>query len=467
MARSQWSRRDVLKAGAAALAVPYFVPSHVLARNGNVGANEKVRVAVIGLGGRARSIVNESRDVSAMQIAAICDCFAPLAPKFINDVGKDQKWTVYDDVREMFDKEKLDGVFIETTTHARAWIAVTAMQAGLDTYIEKPMCLTIAEGREMVKAARKLNRVTQVGTQQRSMPINNWASDLVKNGAIGKVHTVLAPNFVGPDKWTNEPEQPLPAGGREGWWDRWTNQAILRPYHSQLHRGWARWWDYDGGGLCFGVTGWGTHSYDQIQRALGTDETGPVEIILEEPVNPMADTGKFIGGTTVGEVGEEDTGKAYHQMARPVKGPRAKVSAKFANGTTVKFHLDGDRGPGLGAIFIGDKGKLEINRNKLASNPKELIKASDNPGPITRLETAYHIENWIECIKTRKRCNADIEYGQRSSSLCYLVNIVREVGRVGEKLQWDPVAERFTNCDEANKYLERPRRKGYELPTVS
>ncbi len=466
MGRNSWSRRDVLKAGAAALAVPYFVPSHVLARNGNVGANDKVQVGIIGLGGRARSIVSESKDVTAMQIIAICDCYAPMGPRFINDVGKDQKWAMYDDIREMFDKQKLDGVFIETTTHARAWIAITAMQAGLDTYIEKPMCLTIAEGREMVKAARKLNRVTQVGTQQRSMPINNFASDLVKNGALGKIHTVIAPNFVGPDKWKPQPEQPLPPGGREGWWDRWTNQAEMRPYHPELHHGWARWWDYDGGGLCFGVTGWGTHSYDQVQRALGTCETGPVEVILEEAVNPTAETGKFISGTTVGEVGEEDTGTDYHQMARPVRGPRAKVTMKFANGTLLKLHGDGDRGPGLGAIFIGDKGKLEINRNKLAANPKELLKSPDNPGPITRPETAYHIENWIDCIKTRKRCNADIEYGQRSSSLCYLVNIVREVGHVGEKLKWDPVAERFTNCDEANSYLSRPRRKGYELPTV-
>jgi predicted dehydrogenase len=319
----------------------------------------------------------------------------------------------------------------------------------------------------MVQAARKLNRVTQVGTQQRSMPINNWASDLVKNGALGKVHTVIAPNFVGPEKWVNQPEQPLPPEGRQGWWDRWTNQAESRPYHVQLHRNWAKWWDYDGGGLCFGVTGWGTHSYDQVQRALGTDETGPVEIVLEEPVDPKADTGKTITGPTVGEVSDEDTGKDYHAMARNVVGPRAKVTMKFANGTELKLHLDGNRGPGLGAIFIGDKGKLEINRNKLASNPKELILAQDNPGPITRPETAYHIENWIDCIKSRQRCNADIEYGQRSSTLCYLVNIVRDVGRVGEALKWDPVAERFTNCDEANQYLARPRRAGYELPKFS
>ena len=177
----------------------------------------------------------------------------------------------------MIEKEKLDAVMVETTTHARAWIAIHAMQMGVDTYIEKPMCLTIAEGREMVKAARKYKRVTQVGTQQRSMPINNWASDLVKNGALGKIKTVIAPNFVGPFRWTEtstadvkEPVAP--------WWDMWTNQAELRPYDDRLHFGWAEWWDYDGGGLCFGVTGWGTHSYDQINRALGTDDTGPVEV---------------------------------------------------------------------------------------------------------------------------------------------------------------------------------------------
>jgi hypothetical protein len=299
------------------------------------------------------------------------------------------------------------------------------------------------------------------------MPINNWASDLVKNGAIGKITTVLAPNFVSPFRWTKtssaDVKEPV-----EKWWDLWTNQAELRPYSPEIHHGWARWWDYDGGGLCFGVTGWGTHSYDQINRALGTDDTGPVEVLLEEAVDPNSDTyktvGTTVGGTTGGDTGDIDTGTDYHGMAR-LAGPRAKVTMKFASGTKLQLHLDGNRGPGLGAIFVGEKGKIEINRNKLASNPKELVRASDNPGPNQRAETAYHIENWIECIKSRKPCNADIEIGLRATTLCYLVNIVRDVGRVGEALKWDPVAERFTNCDAANAFLDRPRRQGYELPT--
>ncbi len=197
-----------------------------------------------------------------------------------------------------------------------------------------------------------------------------------------------------------------------------------------------------------------------------------MEVLLEEPL-AIRDSGKFVGGQTVGGLSfrptgdssavggvvASDTGADYYSMAK-ITGPRAKVAMKFANGTELKLHLDGDRGPGVGAIFVGEKGKIEINRNKLASNPKEIVRAADNPGPIKRPETAYHIENWAECIKTRRRCNADIEYGQRSSTLCYLVNIVRDVGRVGEALKWDPAAERFTNCDEANKLLSRRTAQG-------
>ena len=331
----------------------------------------------------------------------------------------------------------------------------------MDTYIEKPMCLTIEEGRHMVRAARKYNRVTQIGTQQRSMPINNWASDLVKNGAIGKIKVVLAPNFVGPNVWSPKPAEPMPEGCKDGWWDIWTNQAEMRPYCRDIHFAWNQWADYDAGGRSFGVSGWGAHSYDQVQRALGTDETGPVEIVLEEPV-AIRGTGKY--DSNYGDT--DKTTKIYQNLARPVVGPRAKVKMKYANGTELRLHLDGDKGPGLGGIFIGEKGKIEINRNKLVSNPKELILAKDNPGPNKRPETAYHLDNWADCIKSRARCNADIEYGQRSSTIFSMVNIARDLGQVGEVLKWDPDTEQFTNSPEGNKMLSRQRRKGYELPEL-
>jgi predicted dehydrogenase len=456
-----WTRREVLKAGGASLALPCLLSARALGAGGRPGAADDVKVAVIGLGGRASGVMDDCRGLAGMRVVAVADCFAPRVGSFIERHGKEQGWKGYEDFRKMIEAEKPDGVLVETTTHARAWITVQAMQMGCDVYIEKPMALSIAEGRYMVRAARSENRVTQVGTQQRSMDVNNWASDLVKGGTLGKVHTVIAPNFVGPKPWAERDAHPVPAGSKRGWWDIWTNQAVLRPYHPEIHYGWSKWWDYDGGGECFGVTGWGAHSYDQVNRALGTDETGPVELVLEEAVK-VSNTGKFTRPR-----GEEDTGADYHAMAGPVVGPRAKVAMRFASGTALKCHLDGDVGPGLGAIFIGEKGRLEINRNKISSDPVEIIRDAGIPEPEPERGTRAHVQNWLERIRSRGRCTADIEYGQRSTTLCYLVNIVREVGRVGETLHWDPRLERFTDCEEGNKLLDRECRKGWERPALT
>jgi len=151
-------------------------------------------------------------------------------------------------------------------------------------------------------------------------------------------------------------------------------------------------------------------------------------------------------------------------MIKNASGPRAKVSMTFANGTEVLFHLDGDCSPGLGAIFVGEKGRIEINRDMISANPRELTELPGAPPHLAVPETQPHIQNWLDCIKTRETCTADIEYGQRSSTLCYLINIVRDVGQVGKTLEWDPKRERFKNCPEANAMLSRPRREGYELP---
>lgn len=449
------SRRGFLRA--AATTAPLFLPARVLGR-GALPPSEVVNVGLIGLGGRCHDLAGDCLEVGAMRISAVCDCNPQRVSSMLAGPGRDQSWKGYTDFREMIEKERLDAVMVETTTHARAWVACHAMAAGTDVYLEKPMALTIAEGREMVDAARRHGRVTQVGTQQRSIPLNNWASDLVKGGALGKIKTVLAGNFVGPVRWKAKPGQPAPEGA-EKWWDVWTNQAELLPYHTDLHLGWMEWWNYDGGGRCFGVTGWGAHALDQVNRALGTDDTGPVEVVLRE-----APADESCGKHDPRRPTDEETGAAYYSMTRDVIGPRAEVLMRFAGGTELRLSLDGDRGPGLGAIFVGENGKIEINRDKIASNPRELVNSPDNPGPLRVSENHGHLENWVECIKSRERCNADIEVGQRASTLCYLVNIAREVGRVGEPLAWDPVAERFTNCEAGNALLARERRRGYELP---
>ncbi|MBI2422709.1 MAG: Gfo/Idh/MocA family oxidoreductase [Candidatus Hydrogenedentes bacterium] len=425
---------------------------------GKISPNERISVGLIGLGGRCRDIVETCMGIPEMRIAAVCDCFRPRVNSTVESKFNKEQWKGYIDFREMIATEKLDGVMIETTTHARAWIACHAMAAGMDVYIEKPMCLTIEEGRAMVACARKHKRVTQIGTQQRSIPLNNWASDLVLNGAIGKVTEVLAPNFVGPAIWTPQPAQPLPEGGDEGWWDIWTNQSELRPYHEDLHRRWNVWWDYDAGGRTFGVSGWGAHSYDQINRGLGTNETGPVEITLEEAARDLP-AGEFKERTP----GEDETGAAYYSMAN-ISGPRAKVSMKYASGTVLKLHLDGDFGPGLGCIFVGENGRIEINRDRISATPKELISSADAPPHLAIPETEPHVRNWIDCIRSRETCTADIEYGHRSNTLCCLVNIARDTCAPGETLHWDPKKEVFKNADKANAMLSRPRRPGYELP---
>lgn len=434
MASNRSARRDFLKTALGlTVAAPWYVPSAALASPGQPGANDRIHVGLIGCGHRCRDLTRESPP--DLTLVAVADCdrrqmtgYLAAASEFPNSIVS-EKCRQYQDYRQMLAKEKLDGAFVATTTHARPLICIRAMQAGLDVYAEKPLSVTIEEGQYLVRAERKYGRVVQVGTQQRSIAINNFGSDLVRDGAIGKVHTVLCPNFIGPELRPTLPFEPTPP---EMDWDMWCHQTELIPYSQTLHPGlgrWGRYRDYDGGGLGWGVTGWGAHAFDQVQRALGTDHTTPSEIRLD--------------GT----------------------GPNAPVTMRYPNGILLKLSIPKGKGPGLGAIFIGDKGKIEINRNRLASNPAELV--ADAPPPADKSEYASvaheHIRNWVDCIRTREKPLAHTEVGHRSSVICILVNICRELGR---PLQWDPIKEEFPGDVEANQLRSRPRRAGYELPEI-
>lgn len=426
MIAQQLSRREFLQA--AAVAVPALIPAGVLAAPGRPGANDRIAVGLIGPGYRARDLIKESP--ADLRLIALADCdlrqisaFQQAVAKF-NSPAVDPKCAAYQDYRQMLSREKLDAVFVATPTHARVLICLHAMQAGLDVYAEKPLTLTIEEGQYLVRAERKYGRVFQTGTQQRSIAINNFGSDLIRNGAIGKVRMVKCPNFPGPRPRPQWPHEPTPP---EMNWDFWCNQAPLAPYSSQLHPGlgrWARFREYCG----WLVTGW-VHAFDQVQRALGTDDTGPVEIWPEE------------------------TGRDAH------------VSMRYASGTVLKLDMPENKGPRMGGIFVGDEGKIEINRNRLASNPPELIAKA--PPPADKSEYASvsheHITNWVQCMRTRAKPVAPATVGHRSTTVCHLIGICRELGR---KLQWDPVKEEFLGDEEANRLRSRPRRKGYELPTI-
>jgi len=414
-------RRFLSTTAAAAL----LVPARVLGLGGRPGANDTIRIAFIGLGGRARWLIQNEKFPGA-EIVAAADCFLPRCFEAAKLHPDGERWTKYQDYRRMFEKEKLDAVFVETTTHARALICIHAIEAGLDVYAEKPLTLTVEEGRVLVRAARRYKRVLQTGTQQRSMPINIYASKLVREGAIGRIREVIACNFLAPERWQPKPGQPVPDGMD---WDQWCNQTELRPYHPDLQRRWAIYWDYDGGGQSWGVTGWGTHSLDQVQCALGTDLTGPVEIWPEEP------------------------------------GPQGKVTLRYPGGTLLKLEepMRKDHSQ-LGAVFVGEKGRIQILRGDFVSDPPELKKDAPEVTPEGPGENRFHIENFFQCMRTRRRPTADVEIGHRSTTVCHLVNICREVGR---NLRWDPKRERFIGDQEANRLLGRPRRKGYELPRIA
>ena len=411
-------RRDFLRSTAtiaAGLSMPHLIPKTVF------GANNKVITGFIGIGGRARWLMTKESMPEA-KIVAVADCFPARFDKMVEVCPESEKWNKYDDYFKMFDKENLDAVFVETTTHARVLTMIHAAQAGLDVYGEKPLTLTIGEGRTLVKAIQKTNRVLQTGSQQRSIPINRWASKRIRDGAIGKVKEIIVCNFEGPARWTPKPAEPKPEGLD---WDRWCNQTELRPYHPDLHYKWALWRAYDGGGQSWGVTGWGTHSLDQAQCGLGTDDTGPVEIWPDSPA------------------------------------PDAVVTMRFANGTLLKMNGERRGHEDLGAIFVGEKGKIEIMRGRCAAEPKELLDGAPPDTPEGPEECREHLHNFFECVRSREKTNADVETGHRATTLCHLVNICRELGR---KVKWDPQAEKFIGDDEANGLVSRPRRKGYELP---
>lgn len=417
------SRREFIKRAAAAttaaVAAPMIVPAHVLGRENSAPPSETILIGAIGVGGRAGQLFEQIPETG--RIIAAADCYLQRAI----DAAKKRtpNWAVYQDYRQMLDREKLDAVLVATPDHARTLPCIHAVQAGLDVYAEKPLTAYVREGRVLVDAVRKHQRVFQVGTQQRTMEINRFCCEFIRDGKIGKVKKVSAVNYPGPRRYEGLPEEPTPETDD---WNVWCGPTELRPFNHQLQFGWMQWRDYSGGEM----TNWGAHGIDQIQWALGKDDTGPTELWPESP------------------------------------GPNGIVSMRYADGTSVRFEREG--APMGGAVFSGSDCKMEINRNRFATNPADFVKDAPDAAVQQKWEgdgwiARPHIQNWLDCIKSRALPNADVEIGHRSITICHLLNITRELGR---KLQWDPVAERFVGDDEANSLLDRPRRAGFELPPV-
>ncbi|QDV64785.1 Gfo/Idh/MocA family protein [Crateriforma conspicua] len=414
------TRRDALRSAAAAtVGLGYHAATTAASPLESDAPSDVIRIGVIGTGNRARQLMDQLP--KAARVVAICDCYQKRADETLAKF--DAKWPTYSNHRQMLDRESLDAVIIATPDHGRSLPCIDACQAGLDVYAEKPLTAYVSEGREIVRAARQNNTVFQVGTQQRTMEINDYLCRQIREGNLGRVRFVQAVNYTGPKRYQRLPAEPIPQGDD---WDRWCGPTPLRPFHSSLQFGWMQWRAYSGGEM----TNWGAHGVDQIQWALGKSLTGPTQFI---PV----------------------TG-----------GPNGKVTARYDDGLEVRFELD--QGPQGGAIFQCDAGKVEINRNRFATNPADLIKNAPDSAVQAKWEkpgwiAGPHLANWLQCIRTRQRPNADVEIGHRSITFCHLVNLTRELGRT---LNWDPKRETFINDDEANSLLTRPRRSGYELPVT-
>ncbi|HEX8984769.1 MAG TPA: Gfo/Idh/MocA family oxidoreductase [Bryobacteraceae bacterium] len=418
--RRQFLRRSALTAAGAV--IPCILPRQVLGASGHPAPSDRIRVGVIGAGNRGNLLMDQLP--APGEIVAIADCDLKRCEEAVG--RRRVKWDIYQDYRRILDRKDIDAVVIATTDHGRVLPCIRACQAGKDVYAEKPLTVYIAEGRALVKAVRKYKRVFQVGSQQRSMEMNQMACALVRKGGLGKLKLVQGFNYPSSSEIPVLPEQPVPEKLN---WDMWLGQAPMRPYSDKLRLGWMAWRDYSGGEM----TNWGAHGLDQIQWALGMDHTGPVELW------PLAE------------------------------GPKGAIAFRYANG--VEVHLDLDVNDLLGGgRFIGEKGRIDIWRNNFKIDapgvtldlpPQEEIDKWHDKRALWQAQ--YHMKAWLDAIPSRQTPNADVETGHRSVSVGHLANITRRLNR---KLRWDPAKEKFIGDKEAALLADRPRRHGYELPRI-
>jgi predicted dehydrogenase len=412
--------------------MPALIPAGVLAAPGRPGANERIGVGYIGVGRRGNQLMALPAEG---RIVAVADVDRTRA----ESVADQRKCRAYHDYRELLESKDIDGVFVATPDHWHVLPSLHACQAGKDVYLEKPLSLTIREGRLLVGAVRKYGRVLQTGSQRRSMSGHRWGCELVRNGVAGKIHTVIILNY--PSPWESQfPGQPVPAGLD---WDTWCGPTEPVPYHPDIfiqrsNPGWLSLRPYSGGEM----TGTGAHGFDQIQWALDLDHTGPVEV--------WAEGGKL---EPVIYAQPESRGRGDTACSR---GRRVRM--RYAHGVVIRLE---DDGPAAGGEFIGDRGKIRIGNNTVTSNPEDLVRVRPEDLKLRLPPVNDHIQNWFDCIKSRAKPVADVEIGHRSAVLCHLGNIARWTAR---KLVWDPVQETFPGDGAANAYLDRPRRPPYTLP---
>ncbi len=422
-------------------------------------ANDKNRrptVAAIGVGGslgrynRGGEIAREAAKLGTM--IAVCDVVDKHAEEFNAEMGGALK--SYRDYRELLEVAKPEIVTIGTPDHWHVPIAIAALRSGCDVYCEKPLTLTIDEGKQICKVVEETGRVFQVGTQQRSEYDRKFllAVALVQSGRLGKAVNAYVAIGDAPAEGPF-PTTAVPTGID---WDFWLGPAPAADYCEERRKMFRWWFEYSGGKM----TDWGAHHIDIAQWALGFADTGPVSVSARgkfpEIVPAQLDWTAFLDGKV-------KLPNGFNTAAQ------FSIDLKFANGSVVNvndyYRRDDGTEFGNGILLEGDKGRIFVNRERISGQPVEELSEADNKeldAAILKLckgkQPGYHMGNFFACVEDRSRPISDVWTHHRIMTSCHLCNIALMLGR---ELTWDPQAETFVNDAEAVSLMSRSSRHTY------
>lgn len=437
------SRRSFLKRiaklGTGAFAFPYVVNASALGKGAAPPASERITIAAIGVGSKGyrdtRSLLGDRR----VQYVAVCDVDRSCRKKTQNLVNTSYRKHIpsqgcndYADFREIIARKDIDAVNIATPDHWHAIIATQAAKAGKDIYCQKPLALTLELGRKMANTVKRYGVIFQTGLQLRSDERFRRACELVRNGRLGKIHSVEV-ELPGGKCIDGFYSDPVPRGFD---YDMWLGPAPKAEFsYKRIDRlGWRFISDYAGGV----ITDRGSHSADVVQWALGTTLTGPIEI---EGKGVFPEKGMF------------DTAVTWKYDCLYENGVQLTCFAKFERKPTdVKLPEE--------IKFIGDKGWLCVSPDKMESEPKSILKEEISPNEIHLYKSTNHYSNFVDCMISRQSPAAPVEEAHRSVSICHLANIAM---RTESKIKWDPDKEQIIGNQPASKMLSRPMRQPWHL----
>jgi len=442
------NRRRFFKS-AAALAAAAGVPAWYLemeqsraAQPKPLGANDRPAIALIGCGGQGRGDANAASQFG--DIVAVCDVddrHAEAAAKQFTKNGKTPE--KLNDFRKVMERDDIHAIINGTPDHWHTLVNILAARTGKDIYSEKPLTLTIDEGKRLVKEVRKAKRILQVGSQQRSDRNFRLACELVRNGRVGKLQHIIVGLPTGPVGGPFQ-EQPVPAGFN---WDYYLGQAKAMPYNGKNAHWDFRWWYAFSGGQ---MTDWGAHHNDIAQWANGTERSGPVEI-----------NGKSLKEMTPGGF---DAASKYRIEMKYANGVSMTI---VDEGTVTERNVvgEGKKTPN-GVQFIGPDGWIFVGRGALQASNEEILQKPLEESAIKLYRSTNHMGNFIESMRSRKDPICDVEIGHRSISVAHLGVISV---RMNQPLTWNPEKEQFagSNAKEANKWLSREMRKPYDYKFIA